>query len=83
LGDRIGLDATALRAPDHPVCASYTAAFMHGSPSQILRADAIVIGTGAGGAHLAARLADAGFDVIVLDAGPRLEPAQLTDDEGR
>ncbi|HTF36628.1 MAG TPA: GMC family oxidoreductase [Myxococcota bacterium] len=56
---------------------------MRGSPSdQTLRADAVVIGTGAGGAPVAARLAEAGFDVVLLDAGPRLEPAQLTGDEG-
>ena len=34
-----------------------------------LRADAIVIGTGAGGAVMAARLAEAGLDVLVLEAG--------------
>jgi choline dehydrogenase-like flavoprotein len=55
---------------------------MRGTPSQTLRADAVVIGTGAGGAPFAARRAEAGFDVIVLDAEPRLEPAQLTGDEG-
>jgi choline dehydrogenase-like flavoprotein len=56
---------------------------MHGSPSDhTLRADVVVIGTGAGGAPVAARLAEAGFDVVVLDAGPRLDLAQLTGDEG-
>jgi len=55
---------------------------MHASPSQTLRADVVVIGTGAGGAPVAARLAEAGMDVVVLEAGPRLEPAQLTGDEG-
>lgn len=56
---------------------------MNGLPShQTLRADAVVIGTGAGGAPVAACLAEAGFDVVLLDAGPRLDPAQLTGDEG-
>lgn len=35
-----------------------------------LRADAVVIGTGAGGATAAARLAESGLDVLVLEAGP-------------
>jgi choline dehydrogenase-like flavoprotein len=35
----------------------------------VLRADAIVIGTGAGGAVMAARLAEAGLDVLILEAG--------------
>jgi choline dehydrogenase-like flavoprotein len=38
---------------------------------------------GAGGGTFAGCLAEAGFEVIVLEAGPRLEPAQLTDDEGK
>jgi choline dehydrogenase-like flavoprotein len=36
-------------------------------------ADAVIVGTGAGGAPVAARLAEAGLRVIVLEAGPRLE----------
>ena len=32
--------------------------------------DAVVIGTGAGGAPIAARLAEAGLDVVALEAGP-------------
>lgn len=38
-----------------------------------LRADAIVVGTGAGGAPAAAALAEEGLEVIALEAGPRLE----------
>ena len=48
-----------------------------------LRADAVVVGTGAGGAPAAAQLAEAGLDVLVLEAGPRLEAADFLDDEWR
>ena len=45
-----------------------------------LTADAVVIGTGAGGAPVAAVLAEAGMQVVVLEAGPRVETAQFTGD---
>ena len=38
--------------------------------------DAVVIGTGAGGAPLMARLAGAGLSVVALEAGPYWNPAQ-------
>jgi len=53
-----------------------------GRPSSTLRADAVVIGSGAGGAPVAARLAEAGAQVVLLEAGPRLETSELTGDEG-
>ncbi len=46
-----------------------------------LRADAVVIGSGAGGAPAAAALAEAGHEVIVLEAGPRYETSDFTGDE--
>lgn len=47
-----------------------------------LRADAVVIGTGAGGGPAAAVLAERGLRVIVLDAGPYLRTDDFTGDEG-
>jgi choline dehydrogenase-like flavoprotein len=47
-----------------------------------LGADAIVVGSGAGGAPVAALLAEAGFDVVVLEAGPRVETREFSGDEG-
>ncbi|WP_235535166.1 GMC family oxidoreductase [Sphingomonas sp. Leaf339] len=43
--------------------------------------DAVVIGTGAGGAPLLARLAQAGLKVVALEAGPNWEPGDHTPDE--
>jgi choline dehydrogenase-like flavoprotein len=45
------------------------------------RADAVVIGSGAGGAVVAARLAAAGREVLVLEAGSWFEPAERTEQE--
>ena len=42
---------------------------------------AVVIGTGAGGAPLLARLAQAGLKVVALEAGPNHEPEQFPADE--
>jgi choline dehydrogenase-like flavoprotein len=53
---------------------------MQGHPAQ-LSADAVVVGTGAGGGPAAAVLAEAGLEVVVLEAGPRFAAADFTDDE--
>jgi choline dehydrogenase-like flavoprotein len=52
------------------------------SDAERLRADAVVIGSGAGGGPVAAVLAESGRRVVVLEAGPRLEAGDFTGDEG-
>jgi choline dehydrogenase-like flavoprotein len=49
----------------------------------VLRAGVCVIGTGAGGAVAAARLAAAGHEVVLLEEGAWWEPADLTEDEAQ
>ena len=43
--------------------------------------DVVVVGTGAGGAPLLARLAERGLRVVALEAGPNLGPDGFTNDE--
>ncbi|MCA8833230.1 GMC family oxidoreductase [Hymenobacter pini] len=45
-------------------------------PDSVEEVDCVVIGTGAGGAPLLARLAMAGLKVVALEAGPRRDPAK-------
>ena len=45
------------------------------------RADVVVIGTGAGGAVTAARLAEAGYEVVILEQGGWLTRSDFTEDE--
>lgn len=47
----------------------------------LLRADVCVVGTGAGGAVVAARLAEAGRDVVLLEEGGYWTEADFTEDE--
>ena len=57
----------------------------HSPPSCIdgsaLRADVVVIGTGAGGAVAAARLAEAGHDVLMVEAGDLVTGEELDEEE--
>lgn len=48
----------------------------------VLRCDAVVIGTGAGGATAAARLAESGIDVIIVESGELAQPAEFDEREG-
>jgi choline dehydrogenase-like flavoprotein len=43
--------------------------------------DVVVVGTGAGGAPLLARLAERGLRVVALEAGPNFDPDAYTNDE--
>jgi len=45
------------------------------------RVDVVVVGTGAGGAPILARLAQAGLRVVAIEAGPNHDPAESTPDE--
>lgn len=49
---------------------------------QVLRAEVVVIGTGMGGAVAAARLAEAGFDVLMVEAGDLVTGEELDEQEG-
>ena len=48
---------------------------------EVHTADAIVIGSGVGGAVAAARLAEAGKRVIILESGAYVPPSELTEEE--
>jgi len=40
--------------------------------------DFCIVGAGAGGGTLGAKLAEAGFSVVILDAGPHWDPTRWT-----
>lgn len=47
-----------------------------------LRCDAVIVGSGAGGATAAARLAEAGLDVIIVESGEQVPYDQFDEREG-
>ena len=55
---------------------------MAAGATERLTADAVVVGSGAGGAPVAAVLAESGRRVLVLEAGPRFSAADFNGDEG-
>jgi choline dehydrogenase-like flavoprotein len=65
---------------DEPWTRQVTAGAALGGDTRI-SADVCVVGTGAGGAVAAARLAEAGFDVVMLEEGPWLRGEDFTERE--
>jgi choline dehydrogenase-like flavoprotein len=57
--------------------------FETGSPDEpmVLEADAVIVGSGAGGGVVAAELARAGRSVVVLEAGPFVDEASMPREE--
>ena len=87
-------DEPVLRSSDRPPEDGMASPRVHGQrPRQsgatshrivngaILRADACIVGSGAGGSVAAARLAAAGLEVIVLEEGPSWQPADADEEE--
>ena len=63
------MTAPLLAPPEHRLEYPNVTAGARLDRNQVLRADAVVVGTGAGGATAAARLRDAGLDVLMLEEG--------------
>jgi choline dehydrogenase-like flavoprotein len=51
------------------------------SGERVVRCDVCVVGSGAGGAVVAARLAAAGRDVVIIEEGPFVSYAEMNEDE--
>jgi choline dehydrogenase-like flavoprotein len=83
------LVAMGYRQDDPPIAADPTPvrpvrpAFETGSPDEpiLLEADAVIVGSGAGGGVVAAELARAGRSVVVLEAGPFVDEASMPTNE--
>jgi choline dehydrogenase-like flavoprotein len=73
---RAPIPAAAHRPPPAP--ARFAPLVLDGST---LRADAVVIGTGAGGATAAVRLAESGLDVLMLESGDLVSGADFDERE--
>jgi choline dehydrogenase-like flavoprotein len=69
-----------IRGPAGPLLRVEDADTVGGAP---LRADVVVIGSGAAGAILAHELACTGKSILMLERGPHVERRQITEDEAR
>ncbi|HEU5018729.1 MAG TPA: GMC family oxidoreductase [Pseudolabrys sp.] len=73
IGSERHLRATAGRAPDVFARGDWVPMRQFSDEEEV---DFAIVGTGAGGATLAAKLAEAGFSVVALDAGPFWRPLE-------
>ncbi|MEO7735355.1 MAG: FAD-dependent oxidoreductase, partial [Kofleriaceae bacterium] len=72
----VAAQAALLEGPRPPNV--FTRADIHGDT--VLDADVVVVGSGAGGATIAAELAEAGFEVVVLEEGSYYQIRDFTAD---
>jgi choline dehydrogenase-like flavoprotein len=72
----VAAQAALLEGPRSPNV--FTRAEIHGDT--VLDADVVVVGSGAGGATMAAELAEAGFEVVVLEEGSYYQTRDFTAD---
>ena len=87
--------AAGAAGADEPIARAGAPAIRHSAPlphvisgtqlqsDAVFAADVCVIGSGAGGAVAAARLAEAGFETVVLEEGGYYTDEEFDDDEGR
>ena len=71
--EEVGLRATDGRAPDVFTPGGWVPMRCYREDEDV---DFAIVGTGAGGGTLAAKLAEAGFSVVALDAGPFFRPLE-------
>ena len=62
--------------PQSPIRSDIAPQLSSTKPAPFDEVDALIIGTGAGGAPLLARLAQAGLKVMALEAGPQYDPSR-------
>ncbi|HVF53415.1 MAG TPA: GMC family oxidoreductase [Actinomycetota bacterium] len=82
-GPAVASGAIPLRLVDRRAAAPRTAAdsalttetWPDLSDGEVIRADAVIVGSGAGGAVVSATLAEAGLEVVVLEEGPQVSAA--------